>query len=69
LLAGSVRIAERGLVEDELQGLAAGGRAAQVVHLAGLLQHGGQAGGRGELVGGGEASEISRTASGDPKKG
>lgn len=53
-LAGGVGadVAERGLVEDELQGLAASGGPAQVVHLAGLLQHRSQAGGRGELVGG-----------------
>ena len=39
-LAGGIALpgAERGLVEDELQCLAAGGGSAQVAHLAGLLE-------------------------------
>src|SRR6266545_4405665 len=59
-LAGWVALdgAEGGLVEDELQGLAAGGGSAQVAHLAGLLQYGRETGGGGEVVAGGEAGQV-----------
>ena len=58
--AGQVALqcAERGLVEDPFEGLVAAEGPAQVVHFAGLLQHGGQAGGRGEVVAGGESGDA-----------
>lgn len=54
--AGGVALqrAEGGLVKDAFEGFVACCSAAQVVHLAGLAQCGGQPSGTGELVAGGK---------------
>jgi hypothetical protein len=59
-LAGGVpERAEGGLEEDALERFVAAGGAFEVADLARLLEHGREAGGGGELVGGGEALDAS----------
>src|SRR3954453_9510519 len=51
---GVLQRAEGGLEEDAFERLVGGGGAFEVADLARLLEHGSEAGGGGELVGGGE---------------